>query len=128
MLTERNKTNKAEDEAWYLVHVYPGKEEVVKRNMEKRLSAGKLEHSISQIVIPRNEVEKEKELKFFPGWIILKMRMDQQAWSIIRNTPGVTGFVGSANNPTPFYIQDWRQLPLSRFSNGQINISRAGLV
>lgn len=111
-----------EDEAWYLVSVIPGKEEKVKRNMVARLGAETFRKTISQIVNPRYETEAGKERMLFPGWLILKMRMDLPTWRIIRNTPGVTGFVGSANHPTTFYTQDWKQLPLARFSSGQIDI------
>jgi len=115
--SEKLGKNKTKDEAWYLLQVYPGREEIIKSNIEESLDAEKLRHWVSQIVIPKNEASNYNERNLFSGWLILKMQMDMNAWKIIRNMPGVIGFVGLGNTPTPFHYQDWKQLPFSRFSN-----------
>jgi transcriptional antiterminator NusG len=94
--------------SWYVVHTYSGYEERVKKNLEQRIKYMDSGDEISQVVIP-TEVEIEVKdgqrrnvnKKILPGYILVQMELSDQSWNIVRNTPGVTGFVGSGNKPTP---------------------------
>ena len=93
---------------WFVVHTYSGYEERVKRNLEQRIKSMDVGGDISQVIIPTEEEIEVKNgqrrtvtKKILPGYIIVQMRMTDQSWNVVRNTPGVTGFVGSGNRPTP---------------------------
>ena len=94
--------------SWFVVHTYSGYEERIKRNLEQRIKFMDAGDEISQIIIPtedeievRNGQRRTVTKKILPGYIIVQMRMTDQNWNVVRNTPGVTGFVGSGNKPTP---------------------------
>jgi len=93
---------------WFVVHTYLGYEERVKKNLEQRIRSMDTEGEISQILIPTEEEIEVKNgqrrtvnKKILPGYILVQMRMSDYSWSVVRNTPGVTGFVGSGNKPVP---------------------------
>jgi len=94
--------------SWFVVHTYSGYEERVKKNLEQRIKYMDSGGEISDVVIP-TEVEIEVKdgqrrnvnKKILPGYILVQMELSDQSWNIVRNTPGVTGFVGSGNKPTP---------------------------
>lgn len=93
---------------WYVVHTYSGHENKVKTNIEKIVENRSLEHLILEITIPVETVieingkeEKEIERKLFPSYVLVKMVMNDESWHIIRNTSGVTGFVGPGSKPVP---------------------------
>ena len=93
---------------WFVVHTYSGYEERVKRNLEQRIKFMDAGNEIAQVIIPteeeievRNGQRRTVTKKILPGYIIVQMRMTDQSWNVVRNTPGVTGFVGSGNRPTP---------------------------
>ena len=93
---------------WYVVHSYSGYENKVKANLGTRIKSMHLEDKIFDVVIPMEEVVEYKggkkmtvERKKFPGYIMVRMYMDDDSWYAVRNTPGVTGFVGSGTKPTP---------------------------
>jgi transcriptional antiterminator NusG len=94
--------------SWFVVHTYSGYEERVKKNLEQRIKYMDSGVEISDVVIP-TEVEIEVKdgqrrnvnKKILPGYILVQMELSDQSWNIVRNTPGVTGFVGSGNKPTP---------------------------
>ena len=96
------------DKQWYIVHTYSGYEDRVKRALEQRIKFMDAEDKIFQVVIP---TEEEIEIrsgqrrtvtkKIFPGYVLVQMKMDDESWNVVRNTPGITGFVGSGNKPTP---------------------------
>lgn len=93
---------------WYIVHTYSGHENKVTKALEQRIEAMNLNHKVFELVIPtRNIVQirsgKKVEVaeKIFPGYILIRMLMDDQSWLAVRTTPGVTGFVGTGNRPTP---------------------------
>jgi transcriptional antiterminator NusG len=99
----------AEDNVkWFVIHTYSGHEERVKKNLEQRIKFVDSGNEILKVVIP---TEEEIEVrggrrrtitrKILPGYVLVQMKMDEHTWSIVRNTPGVTGFVGSGNTPTP---------------------------
>ena len=88
---------------WYVVNTYSGHENKVKEKLEMRASSMGMEDYIYRVVVPEvKEVEvkdgktKEKTKKMFPGYILVEMVMNDEAWFIVRNTPGVTGFIGSS--------------------------------
>lgn len=93
---------------WYIVHTYSGYEERVKRALEQRVKFMDAEDKIFQIVIPtEDEIEIRSgqrrivTKKVFPGYVLVQMEMNDDSWNVVRNTPGITGFVGGGNKPTP---------------------------
>lgn len=93
---------------WYVVHTYSGYENKVQANLEKRIKTLGMEEKISRILIPTEEVAEMRDgkrkitkKKFFPGYILVEMEMDKDAWHVVRNTPGVTNFVGASGEPQP---------------------------
>lgn len=99
------------DKQWYVVNTYSGHENKVKEKLEMRAESMNMEDCIYRVVVPeQKEVEvkdgvtKEKTKKLFPGYILVEMVMTDEAWYVVRNTPGVTGFIGSSGKgakPTP---------------------------
>jgi transcriptional antiterminator NusG len=93
---------------WFVIHTYSGYEQKVKTNLEHRIKSMDMEDKIFQVVIPvEDEVEvkdgqrRTVQRKVFPGYVLVEMAMGDDSWYVVRNTPGVTGFVGSANKPIP---------------------------
>ena len=92
----------APETSWYIVHTYSGQEDRVKRNLEMRIESMDVKDKIFQVVVPtEDEIEikdgkrKTVQRKIFPGYILVQMTMDDQSWYVVRNTPGVTGFVSA---------------------------------
>lgn len=104
------------DKEWYVVNTYSGHEYKVKEKLESKIESMGLQDNIFRIVIPettevevKNGVKKEKQKKMFPGYILVEMKMSDESWYIVRNTPGVTGFIGSSGKgakPTPLLPQE----------------------
>ncbi|MDX1448996.1 MAG: transcription termination/antitermination protein NusG [Acidimicrobiia bacterium] len=93
---------------WYVIHSYSGYENKVKLNLETRTKSMHMEDRIFDVQIPMEDVVEIKngkkvtvKKKVFPGYILVRMRLDDDSWYTVRNTPGVTGFVGGSNTPTP---------------------------
>lgn len=93
---------------WYVVHTYSGYENKVKANLEKAIENRNLESLIQDIQVPMEEVIEEKDgkqkvslKKKFPGYVLVKMLMSDESWYVVRNTRGVTGFVGPGSKPVP---------------------------
>lgn len=93
---------------WFVVHSYSGMENKVKKNIEHRAESMGMTERILDVVVPteteieiRNGVRREVERRVFPGYILVRMIMDEDSWYVVRNSPGVTGFVGMGNKPTP---------------------------
>ncbi len=93
---------------WFVIHTYSGYEERVKKNLEQRIRSMDTGTEISQIVIPteeeievRNGQRRTVSKKILPGYVLVQMMMSDQSFGVVRNTPGVTGFVGSNNKPVP---------------------------
>ena len=96
------------DKQWFVIHTYSGHEERVKKNLEQRIKFMDSGSEIMQVVIPtEDEIEvrsgrrRTVTKKILPGYVLVQMKMNENSWSVVRNTPGVTGFVGSGNTPTP---------------------------
>ena len=101
-------SEKAETAQWYVVHTYSGYENKVKANLEKSVENNGLQHLIQEVSIPVEEVVEIRNgkrhtvrRKIFPGYVLVKMLMTNEAWYIVRNTRGVTGFVGPGSHPVP---------------------------
>ncbi len=93
---------------WYVIHSYAGYENKVKSNIESRIASMNMEERIFEVVIPMEDVIEFKNgkkqivsKKVFPGYLLCRIELDDDSWYVVRNTPGVTGFVGSASKPTP---------------------------
>ena len=93
---------------WYVVHTYSGYENKVKANLEKTIENRNLQSLLQDIQVPMEEVVEEKDgkqkislKKKFPGYVLVKMLMTDESWYVVRNTRGVTGFVGPASKPVP---------------------------
>jgi transcriptional antiterminator NusG len=94
--------------SWYVVHTYAGYENKVKSNLHSRTASMNMEDRIYEVVIPMEDVVEFKngkkvvvQKKVFPGYLLCRCELDDDSWSVIRNTPGVTGFVGPGTKPTP---------------------------
>ncbi len=93
---------------WYVVHSYAGYENKVKSNLESRIASMNMEERIFEVVIPMEDVVEFKNgkkqvvsKKVFPGYLLVRLDLDDDSWYVVRNTPGVTGFVGLGASPTP---------------------------
>ncbi|MGI5127315.1 transcription termination/antitermination protein NusG [Pseudonocardia sp. CA-107938] len=98
---------------WYVVHSYAGYENKVKANLETRVQTLDVEDYIFQVEVPTEEVteikngqRKQVQRKVLPGYILVRMELNDQSWGAVRNTPGVTGFVGATNKPSPLSHDD----------------------
>nr|WP_241864237.1 transcription termination/antitermination protein NusG [Nakamurella antarctica] len=98
---------------WYVVHSYSGYEKKVKANLENRIKSLDMEDFIFQIEVPEEEVTEIKNgqpkkvlRRVYPGYILVRMELTDGSWSAVRNTPGVTGFVGANSKPSPLSIND----------------------
>jgi transcription termination/antitermination protein NusG len=103
--------------AWYVVHCYSGYENKVRHNLEQRIETMGMKNKIFDIVVPTEEEIEVKEGKrrtierrVFPGYILVNMIMGEDSWYVVRNTPGVTGFVGMGNTPTPLRPEEVSQI------------------
>lgn len=92
---------------WYVLHTQSGYENKVRKNLEARISSMNMEDRIFEVAIPMEDVVEFKngkkvvvQKKVFPGYLLCRMRLDDDSWFVVRNTPGVTGFVGAANKPS----------------------------
>ena len=104
------------EKLWYVVNTYSGHESKVKEKLEAKIESMGMEDYIYRVVIPettevevKDGIKKEKVKKMFPGYILVEMVMSDEAWYIVRNTPGVTGFIGSSGKgakPTPLLPQE----------------------
>ena len=93
---------------WYVVHSYAGYEKKVKGNLANRTVSLNMEDYIFQVEVPEEEVMEIKngqrkmvKRNIYPGYVLVRMELTDESWSVVRNTPGVTGFVGNAHNPSP---------------------------
>ncbi len=103
--------------AWYVVHCYSGSENKVKRNLEQRIESMGMKDKIFEVIVPTEEEIEIKdgkrrtvERRIFPGYILVRMIMDEDSWHVVRNTPGVTSFVGMGNKPTPLRPEEVAQI------------------
>jgi transcriptional antiterminator NusG len=107
----------SEKPKWYVVHTYSGHENKVKANIEKLVENRGMEDVITEIVVPteekieiKNGKKKTKQKKIFPGYVIVKMIMNDESWYVVRNTRGVTGFVGPGSKPIPLSDEEVKNM------------------
>ena len=103
--------------AWYVIHCYSGYENKVRHNLEQRIETMGMKDMIFDVVIPTQEEIEVKDGKrrtverhIFPGYVLVNMALTEESWYVVRNTPGVTGFVGMGNNPTPLRPEEVAQI------------------
>jgi len=103
--------------AWYVIHSYSGYENKVKTNLEQRIESMEMQDKIFQVVVPTEEEIEVRdgqrritEKKIFPGYILVEMLMKDDSWYAVRNTPGVTGFVGMGKKPTPLRPEEVQRI------------------
>lgn len=101
------------DKRWYVVHTYSGFENKAKKSLEEKIKLEGLEELFGDIMIPMEQIveivkgeKKTSKRKFFPGYILVQMEMNDRSWHLVKNTPKVTGFVGAAQNQQPPPITD----------------------
>ncbi len=102
---------------WYVIHTYAGYENKVKTNLDKRVESMEMQDKIFRVLVP---MEKEYEIKngqrkivmrkVFPGYVLVEMIMEDDSWFVVRNTPGVTGFVGPGSKPVPLSEPEIKQI------------------
>ena len=102
---------------WYVVHTYSGYENKVKANIEKTIENRHLEEQILEVRVPmqdvvemKNGARKQVQKKMFPGYVLINMVMNDDTWYVVRNTRGVTGFVGPGSKPVPLTEEEMRPL------------------
>jgi transcriptional antiterminator NusG len=102
---------------WYVLHTYSGYEENVKRNLEQRIESFMMQDKIFAVMVPKEQKIKIKngkrttvEEKIFPGYVLVEMIVTDDSWYVVRNTPNVTGFIGSGTTPTPIDQKEVEQL------------------
>ncbi len=108
----------AEDEKrWYVIHTYSGYENRVKTNLEHRIKSMNAEDKIFQVIIPTEDEIEVKDgqrrtvaRKVFPGYVLVQMKMTPDSWDVVRNTPGVTGFVGTGSKPVPLEEEEVKKI------------------
>ncbi len=119
------------EKEWYVVSTYSGHEAKVKEKLEAKVESMGLQDSIFRIIIPetteveiKDGVKKEKTKKMFPSYVLVEMIMNDEVWYIVRNTPGVTGFIGSSGKgakPTPLLPQEIDKI-LANMGMSRVNI------
>ncbi|MEW6695436.1 Transcription termination/antitermination protein NusG [Tepidimonas thermarum] len=108
----------AEGMRWYVVHAYSGMEKAAERNILERVQRAGMQHKFGRILVPteevveiKNGVKRTTERKFFPGYVLVEMVMDDDTWHLVKNTSKVTGFVGGARNrPTPISEEEVQKI------------------
>ena len=118
-----------EEKQWFVVHTYSGYEERVKRNLEQRIRSMDTGDDIAQVVVPTEEEIEVREgqrrtltKRMLPGYVLVQMRMTDQSWDIVRNTPGVTGFVGSGNKPVALLEEEINQILLQKTEAPKVKV------
>lgn len=106
-----------EGPAWFVIHCYSGYENKVRHNLEQRIETMGMKDRIFDVVIPTQEEIEVKDGKrrtverhIFPGYVLVNLILSEESWYVVRNTPGVTGFVGMGNNPTPLRPEEVAQI------------------
>jgi transcriptional antiterminator NusG len=120
------------DSNWYVVHTYSGYENKVKANIEKTIENRKLQDQIFEVRVPlqdivemKNGVRKSVQKKMFPGYVLVNMIMNDDTWYVIRNTRGVTGFVGPGSEPIPLTDIEMRNLGITGGEDKMVEVDFA---
>jgi len=122
-MTVLSEENISENAKWYVVHTYSGYENKVKANLEKLVENRGMQDYIVDIVVPMEEQVEIKDgkrkttlKKVFPGYVLVKMVMTDESWYLVRNTRGVTGFVGPGSKPVPLSDEEIRAMGVEEFA------------
>lgn len=114
---EAQPEGEGDDRSWYVIHCYSGYENKVRHNLEQRIETMGMKDKIFDVVIPTQEEIDVKDGKrrvverhVFPGYVLVNMVLTEESWYVVRNTPGVTGFVGMGNDPTPLRPEEVAQI------------------
>lgn len=118
---------------WFVIHSYAGYENRVKGNLENRIQSLNMEDFIFQIEVPKEEITEIKNgqrkqviRNIFPGYVLVRMELTDESWTVVRNTPGVTGFVGHGHNPNPLTFSEVEAIlaprPLKKSERPQIKV------
>ena len=120
---------------WYVVHTYSGYENKVKANIEKTIENRKLQDQILEVSVPleevvevKNGVKKQVQKKMFPGYVLLNMVMNDETWYVVRNTRGVTGFVGPGSKPVPLTDEEMMSMGIRHSEEVLIDIEEGDSV
>jgi transcriptional antiterminator NusG len=107
-MNNSSKRYNNETKEWYVIHTYSGYEEKVAESIKQRIESLDMNDKIFEVLVPREKMIEIKngkrrvvEKKIFQGYVLINMKLSEDTWYVVRNTPGVTGFVGSGNEPTP---------------------------
>ena len=118
--------------SWYVLHTYSGHENRVKLNLEQRVRTMEMSENLEQILVPTQQVTEIKDGKkktstkiSFPGYVLIKMDLSDELWYVVRNTPGVMGFVSSGTNPTPLEDEEVENILSSGERRTQEDAKRA---
>lgn len=124
-LNEDGKEASGPKSEWFVIHSYSGMENKVKKNLEHRAESMGMTDRILQVVVPteteieiKDGVRREVERRVFPGYILIEMIMDEDSWYVVRNTPGVTSFVGMGNKPSPLSAEEVERI-MSRIESDE---------
>ena len=108
---------KKNEKQWFVVHTYSGYEERVRKNLEQRIKAMDSGDEVFQVIVPTEEEIEVKNgqrrtvtKKILPGYVLVQMKLSDQSWSVVRNTPGITGFVGTGVKPVPLREEEVSQI------------------
>jgi transcriptional antiterminator NusG len=117
LLGDGTDSEKEDEKQWFVVHCYSGYENKVRYAIEQRIETMGMRDKIFDVIVPTEEEIEVKdgkrrtvERRVYPGYILVEMKMDEDSWYVVRNTPGVTGFVGMGNEPTPLRPEEVKQI------------------
>ena len=130
---EFRRTLRAAIGDWYVVHSYAGYEKKVRDNLHNRINSLHMEDYIFQIEVPEEEVmeikngqRKQVKRNIFPGYVLVRMELTDESWTAVRNTPGVTGFVGNAHHPSPLSMDEVEKIlaprPVKKSDKAEIRV------
>lgn len=123
---EEQLEKKEKNIRWYVIHTYSGYENKVQDTLTRKVHSMGLEDTIKQILLPMQDEEEVKDgqkkvvsRKVFPGYLLIEMEVNDHSWYVVRNTPGVTGFVGTTTKPIPCPMTKWRAFFIKIKSPGE---------
>ena len=112
-----SETETSSEHRWYVIHTYSGFENKVRESLLERMTALGWEEKISEVLVPSEEIVELKkgkkrvsERKIFPGYILVKMELNDETWHVVRETPKITGFVGGRTHPTPLSDEEVQEI------------------
>lgn len=117
----------AEEAKWYVAHTYSGYENKVKTTIEKTVENRKLQEQIQEVMVPMQTVlddqKREVQRKLYPGYVLVKMVMNDDTWYVVRNTRGVTGFVGPGSKPVPLTEAEMRNMGIQQSRKASLDVA-----